>query len=185
MTIEPLGLPGVLLIKPRIFRDERGRFLETWRASEFDKLGIGPFVQDNISHSMRGVLRGLHLQHPRGQGKLVSVSHGRAFDVAVDVRVGSPSFGRWIAVELDAENGWQLWIPSGFAHGYLALSDVAFCYRCTDYYHPEDEKIIRWNDPGLAIAWPVESPSLSPRDATAPLLEEVPSDALPTYTASP
>jgi dTDP-4-dehydrorhamnose 3,5-epimerase len=129
---EPLALPDVLLIKPRVLRDDRGHFLETWRASAYETIGIGPFVQDNVSVSRRGVLRGLHLQHPEGQGKLVSVLRGSVFDVAVDVRVGSPTFGRWVGAELSDANGFQLYLPPGFAHGFLTLSDDAvFAYKCS------------------------------------------------------
>jgi dTDP-4-dehydrorhamnose 3,5-epimerase len=184
VNVEPLALPEVLLIKPRVFRDERGRLLETWRASAYHEHGIGPFVQDNVSVSRKGVLRGLHLQHPHSQGKLVSTLRGEVFDVAVDVRVGSPTFGRWAGVVLSDENGWQMYIPAGFAHGFFTLSDdVVFSYKCTEYYAPEAELCIRWSDPTIAIAWPTENPILAPRDAGAPLLSDVPAHALPEYRA--
>ncbi|MDQ6636129.1 MAG: dTDP-4-dehydrorhamnose 3,5-epimerase, partial [Gemmatimonadota bacterium] len=121
MIVEPLAIPDVLLLKPRVLRDDRGHFLETWRASTYAALGAGPFVQDNVSVSRRGVLRGLHLQHPEGQGKLVNALRGRVFDVAVDVRLGSPTFGKWVGAELSDENGFQIYLPSGFAHGFLTL----------------------------------------------------------------
>lgn len=181
MTVEPLSLPEVLLVKPRVFADSRGRFLEAWREDVYRSVGIGPFVQENLSHSHGGVLRGMHLQHPRAQGKLVSVSQGRAFDAAVDVRIGSPTFGNWVGVELDAETGWQLWVPPGFAHGFLALNEVTFAYRCTDYYAPEQELVVRWDDPAIGIKWPQRSPVLSHRDARAPLLQEIDALDLPTY----
>jgi dTDP-4-dehydrorhamnose 3,5-epimerase len=183
MIGEPLdGLPEVLLIKPRIFRDARGQFLESWRAAEYGSIGVGPFVQDNVSVSRRGVLRGLHLQHPRQQGKLVNALHGTVFDVAVDVRLGSPTFGRWSGVELSGERGWQLWIPPGFAHGFVALTDdVVFCYKCTDYYAADTERSVRWNDPAIGITWPVDKPLLTAKDGAAPLLAEIPSGALPLY----
>lgn len=181
MNVEPLSLPEVLLVKPRVYSDLRGRFLETWRADAYGSIGIGPFVQENLSHSNEGVLRGLHLQHPKAQGKLVSVSRGRAFDVAVDVRTGSPTFGSWVGVELDEVLGWQLWIPPGFAHGFVALSEVSFSYRCTDYYAPDQELIVRWDDPLIGIRWPVSAPVLSHRDACAPLLRDISPNSLPTY----
>jgi dTDP-4-dehydrorhamnose 3,5-epimerase len=182
MNIEPLSLPELLLIKPRVFRDDRGEFLETWREREYAATGIGPFVQDNVSVSKKGVVRGLHLQEPRPQGKLVSALRGRIFDVAVDVRIGSPTFGKWVGVALTDENHWQLFIPAGFAHGFQALSDgVVFSYKCTDYYMPDAECTIRWNDPAVGIDWPIRDASVAPKDGAAPTLAEIPRERLPVY----
>lgn len=185
MNVERLELPEVLLIKPRVFRDDRGQFIETWRDSTYSEQGIGPFVQDNVSVSRRGVLRGLHLQEPHGQGKLVSALRGRVFDVAVDLRVGSPTFGRWVGQELSDENGWQLYVPVGFAHGFQALTDdVVFSYKCTDYYAPHAERTVRWNDPGVAVTWPLAAEAIvAPKDAAAPTLAELSKDSLPRYRA--
>lgn len=176
-------LPDLLLLAPRVFRDARGAFLETYNAERYAEAGVhARFVQDNLSTSHRHVLRGMHLQHPRGQGKLVTVLEGAVFDVAVDVRRGSPSFGRWAGYELTAENAHQLWIPPGFAHGFLVLSDRAlFSYKCTDVYQPAHELSLRWDDPDVGIAWPVAMPALSPKDADAPRLADLAPDRLPTY----
>jgi dTDP-4-dehydrorhamnose 3,5-epimerase len=182
VNVEKLALPEVLLIKPRVFRDDRGHFVETWRDSTYWEKRIGPFVQDNVSVSRRGVLRGLHFQHPHGQAKLVCTLRGRVFDVAVDVRLGSPTFGHWVSAELSDENSWQLYIPAGFAHGFMALSDnVVFTYKCSDYYAPEAERTARWNDPAIGVAWPESSPIIASKDASASLLSELARDALPTY----
>lgn len=183
MKVDRLAIHDVLLITPRIFRDDRGHVLETWRAASYGEQGIGPFVQETVSLSRRNVLRGLHLQHPHGQGKLVGVLRGTVFDVAVDVRVGSPTFGKWVAEELSGENGRQLYIPPGFAHGFLALSDeVVFAYKCTDYYAPGAERSIRWNDEDLAVDWPLAvAPVLAAKDAAAPSLRDIPLEQLPTY----
>ncbi len=173
MKSEPLAIPEVLLLQPRIVRDGRGQFLETWHDERYAAIGLPPFVQDNASLSRRGVLRGLHFQHPNGQGKLVTVLAGSVFDVAVDVRRGSPTFGQWVGRELSAENGQQLWIPAGFAHGFLVTSvEAVFVYRCTAHYAPDSEHSIRWDDPALAIHWPAVTPLLSAKDANAPLLSE-------------
>jgi dTDP-4-dehydrorhamnose 3,5-epimerase len=175
MNVIATDLPEVLVIEPRLLGDQRGFFLETYQAARYAEYGVDrPFVQDNMSRSTRGVLRGLHLQNPRTQGKLVSVMRGRVLDVAVDARVGSPSFGRHVAAELSEENRRQLWIPRGFAHGFLVLSEVAdFFYKCDDFYDPKDEIAVRWNDPAIGIQWGTETPLLSARDAAAPLLSEV------------
>jgi dTDP-4-dehydrorhamnose 3,5-epimerase len=169
MKVEPTALPEVLLITPQFFEDARGFFMETWNAAKFADAGIeAKFVQDNHSSSARGILRGLHYQLKRPQGKLVRVTAGRVFDVAVDLRRGSPRFGQWSGVELSADNRQMLWIPPGFAHGFLALEDATtFLYKCTDFYSPADERCVRWDDPGLAIDWPVAGlvPTLSPKDA--------------------
>jgi dTDP-4-dehydrorhamnose 3,5-epimerase len=165
-------IPEVVLIKPRVFGDARGYFLETWQAERFRGAGIdAAFVQDNHSHSGQWTLRGLHFQVQQVQGKLVRVARGAVFDVAVDVRAGSPTLGQWVGAELSASNHHMLWVPPGFAHGFLTLTeDVDFIYKCTDYYAPEHERSIRWDDPDLAIEWPVPagvSPQLSARDRQA------------------
>jgi dTDP-4-dehydrorhamnose 3,5-epimerase len=174
MKVIPTSLPGTLILEPRVFTDERGRFYESWQAERYRELGIdGRFVQDNVSFSTRGVLRGLHYQDPQPQGKLVSVLQGAVWDVAVDLRAGSPTYGAWFGVELSAENARQFWVPAGFAHGFQVVSDTAlFHYKCTDYYAPQCERSLRWDDPDLAIEWPIAEPRLSPKDAAAPLLRE-------------
>jgi dTDP-4-dehydrorhamnose 3,5-epimerase len=178
-------LPGVILVEPDVYGDERGFFLETYHAAKYREGGIGEvFVQDNHSRSRHGILRGLHLQVRFPQGKLVRVVEGEVFDVAVDVRRGSPHFGRHVAVVLSARSFNQLYVPPGFAHGFLVTSEAAqFEYKCTDLYHPEDELTIAWDDPDLAIPWPLSTPSLSSRDAAAPSLAEL-LDRLPVYEAS-
>ena len=176
LKVTPTALPEVLLVEPRIFGDARGFFFESWNAKAFAAAGIdAAFVQDNQSRSGRGTLRGLHFQVRRPQGKLVRVIAGAAFDVAVDIRRSSPGFGKWVGVELSADNRKMLWVPPGFAHGFLALSDgCEFFYKATDYYAPEHERSIRWNDPALAIDWPLAGlgdgvvPVLSQKDASAP-----------------
>jgi dTDP-4-dehydrorhamnose 3,5-epimerase len=179
-TIETT-LPGVLILEPRRVGDARGFFVETFQVERYAAAGIDkPFVQDNLSRSSRGVLRGLHLQYPYPQAKLVSVLRGAVLDVAVDVRVGSPTFGRSVAVELSEENGRQLFVPRGFAHGFVVLSETAdFFYKCDNLYSPKDELTVRWCDPALAIDWGVADPKVSTRDAAAPLLREI--DRLPQY----
>lgn len=174
MEIVTTPLEGVLLIKPKIWGDARGFFVETWQDVRYREAGIpGPFIQDNHSRSRGGIVRGLHFQREYPQGKLVSVSYGRVFDVAVDIRKGSPTFGRWYGVELTGDNQHQLWIPPGLAHGYAVLGEEAgFHYKCTEYYHPEDEGCIRWDDPELGIEWPVADPVLSGKDAAAPLFKD-------------
>lgn len=176
MKIEETSLPGVLIVEPRAFGDARGYFLESFQAERYAAAGIkADFVQDNVSRSARGTLRGLHFQEPKSQGKLVFVTRGSVFDVAVDVRKGSPHFGKWFGTELSDENHRQLWVPPGFAHGFCVTSETAdFAYKCTDYYAPEYERSIRWDDPDLAITWPTREPSLSPKDAAAPLLRDAP-----------
>ena len=176
MKVTPTELPEVLLVEPKVFGDARGFFYEGYQAERYAAAGIpGPFVQDNLSRSARGTLRGLHFQEPKGQGKLVQVLRGRVFDVAVDVRTGSPRFGRWVGVELAEEPLRQLWIPPGFAHGFCVLSESAdFFYRCTELYAPAAERAIAWNDPRIGIRWPIEQPLLSAKDAAAPLLDAAP-----------
>ena len=174
MNVVDTPLPGVKLIEPTVFGDERGFFMETWNARAFTAAGLDlTFVQDNHSRSARGVLRGLHFQIVNPQGKLVRVSHGAVFDVAVDVRRSSPTFGRWVGYELSAANKRLLWVPPGFAHGFVVLSDFAdFQYKCTALYDPPAERAVRWDDPALAIDWPLDGmvPTLSAKDAAAPLL---------------
>jgi dTDP-4-dehydrorhamnose 3,5-epimerase len=181
MRVISTDVPDVLIIDPNLFGDQRGFFLETYQSTRYAEHGISrPFVQDNLSRSAYGVLRGLHLQNPMTQGKLVSVICGRVLDVAVDVRIGSPHFGRHVAVELSEENRRQLWVPRGFAHGFLVLSGTAdFFYKCDERYSPKDEIVVRWNDPAIGIKWGVDTPSLSARDAVAPLLSEIKN--LPVY----
>jgi len=178
MRVIPTTLPEVLILEPRVFGYERGFFLESYNRRTFnDAVGHAvEFVQDNHSRSVRGVLRGLHFQlPPHAQGKLVRVASGRVFDVAVDVRHGSPRFGQWVGLELTADNQRQLWIPPGFAHGFLVLSDSAdFLYKTTDYYAPQAERSVRWNDPALGIRWPIPVISqvvVSAKDAAAPSLD--------------
>lgn len=180
MRVIETKLDGVLILEPRVFEDERGRFLETWNAERYAEAGIlGPFVQDNVSVSKRGVLRGLHFQNPNPQGKLVSVLQGAVYDVAVDLRTDSPTFKEWVGVELSAENGRQMWIPEGFAHGFQALADRSvFSYKCTAPYSPADEHVLRWDDPALGIEWPLDEPVMAQKDAEAPLIADLPSSAL-------
>ncbi|WP_141588789.1 dTDP-4-dehydrorhamnose 3,5-epimerase [Myxococcus sp. AB056] len=181
MKVTPLEIPEVLLLEPKVFGDDRGFFMEMFHAARYAAVGIpGPFVQDNYSRSAKGTLRGLHFQEPQAQGKLVQVLAGAVYDVAVDVRRGSPTFGQWVAAELSSDNRRQLWIPPGFAHGFCVVSDSAdFHYKCTALYAPETERSVVWNDPDLAIPWPVSEPLLSPKDAQAPRLRDAP--LLPEY----
>jgi len=181
MRVTPTELPEVLLVEPQVFGDARGFFFETFQAERYASAGIPRvFVQDNLSRSAKGTLRGLHFQEPRAQGKLVLVLRGAVWDVAVDVRRGSPRFGAWVGLELSEENRRQLWVPPGFAHGFCVLSDTAdFFYKCTDLYVPETERAVRWDDPALAIRWPISAPLLSVKDRAAPLLAEAP--VLPSY----
>jgi dTDP-4-dehydrorhamnose 3,5-epimerase len=176
MNVVDTALPGVKLIEPKVFGDDRGFFMETWNARVFAEAGLDmAFVQDNHSRSARGVLRGLHFQIVNPQGKLVRVSHGAVFDVAVDVRRSSPHFGRWVGYELSAANKRMLWVPPGFAHGFVVVSEFAdFQYKCTALYDPPAERAVRWDDPALAIDWPrgETAPLLSAKDAVAPLLAD-------------
>ena len=167
MNVIPTAIPEVLLIEPAVYGDERGFFMETWQRRKFAEAGIDyDFVQDNHSRSVQGTLRGLHYQIRQPQGKLVRVTHGAVFDVAVDIRRSSPTFGQWVGEYLTAENKHMLWVPPGFAHGFYVTSDVAeFQYKCTDYYAPEHERSIRWDDPDLAITWPLQrEPVVSAKD---------------------
>jgi dTDP-4-dehydrorhamnose 3,5-epimerase len=185
MEIRQTALPGVLIFEPRVFGDARGFLTETYNEARYRDVGLEQrFVQDNHSRSLRGVVRGLHYQEPKAQGKLVQVLRGRIFDVAVDIRRGSPHFGRWVGAELNDENHWQMWVPQGFAHGFMALSDEAdVLYKCTSAYAPECEHTIHWRDPEIAIAWPdIGAPPLvSGRDAAAPLLAQA--KVLPRFEA--
>ncbi len=178
-----MNLPEVLLIEPKRFGDTRGYFMETWHQERYAAAGIKlAFVQDNLSRSAHGILRGLHLQHPNAQGKLVYVLEGEVFDVAVDVRVGSPNFGKWTGAHLSSEDHRQLWIPPGFAHGFCVTSETAmFAYKCTALYSVADEQGVAWNDPALAISWPVAEPRLSAKDAALPRLAEIVPARLPRY----
>ncbi|MDX2427455.1 MAG: dTDP-4-dehydrorhamnose 3,5-epimerase [Xanthomonadales bacterium] len=181
MRVLETGLDGVVIIEPRVHGDERGFFLESWKASSYVQHGLpGTFAQTNVSRSQKGVLRGLHYQYRQPQGKLVSVLEGRIFDVAVDVRRSSVSFGQWAGVELSAQNHRQLYVPEGFAHGFIVLSDSAlFHYYCTTEYAPEFEAAIAWNDPDIAVRWPSEPRSFSGKDREAPRLRDVPPERLP------
>lgn len=169
MNVTPTALPDVLVIEPRVFSDERGFFFESWNARTFSAAGLeASFVQDNHSRSLRNVLRGLHYQIEHAQGKLVRVCAGEVFDVAVDIRKSSPTFGRWVGITLSAQNRRMMWIPAGFAHGFLVLSDAAeFLYKTTDYWYAEHERTLLWNDPALAIEWPLDgAPIVAAKDAT-------------------
>ncbi len=177
MKVIPTSLPGVLILEPRVFGDHRGFFLESYQRKGFrEATGLDPeFVQDNHSHSRQGVLRGIHYQLVKPQGKLVRVTSGTVWDVAVDLRRSSPTFGQWVGVELSAENHRLFWVPPGFGHGFVVLSEQAdFLYKTTEYWYPEYDRSIAWNDPGLAIAWPLagQDPILAPKDAAAPALAQ-------------
>jgi dTDP-4-dehydrorhamnose 3,5-epimerase len=181
MNVIPCKLDGLLVIEPRVFGDARGFFLESWQAERYRQAGVsGEFVQDNLSSSRRGILRGLHFQSPNPQGKLVQALEGEIFDVAVDLRRGSPTFGRWEGIVLSAQNRRQLWVPPGFAHGFAVVSETAlFHYKCTAYYSPADECTLSWNDPDLGIPWPVDEPILSAKDRAGFRLRDIPPDRLP------
>jgi len=183
MNIRETALPGVLIIEPKVYGDSRGFFFETFQSEKYQNLGLKkPFVQDNISRSQKGVLRGLHYQLEQPQAKLVSVFRGTVFDVAVDIRDGSPHFGQWVGVELSDVNHRQLFIPEGFAHGFLVLSEEAdFFYKCTDYYHPASEFGVKWDDPKVGINWQITDPLVSDKDALYPPLSEILPHQLPHY----
>jgi dTDP-4-dehydrorhamnose 3,5-epimerase len=183
MNVIETALSGVMVIQPKVFSDHRGCFLETWNQRLYAEAGLDvDFVQDNISVSRKGVLRGLHFQHPGGQGKLVQVLHGEVFDVAVDIRLGSPTFGTAVTCTLSSENRRQFYIPAGYAHGFCVTSETAvFSYKCTDYYNLSTEGGILWNDPELHIRWPMEEPILSEKDQTLPRLKDVATSRLPAY----
>ena len=175
MNVIETALPGVLIIEPKAFGDHRGFFLETFQVERYREAGITlPFVQDNHSRSQRGVLRGLHFQKTRPQGKLVSVSRGAVYDVAVDIDPASATYGQFVGVELNDDNHRQLWIPPGYAHGFCVLSEVAdFQYKCTDFYFPADEGGLLWNDPDVGIPWPITEPQLSAKDIDNPRLRDL------------
>jgi len=184
MNVIPTKLPGVVVVEPRVFRDDRGHFLETWSVARYGPLGLPTvFEQDNLSCSVPGVLRGLHYQFPTAQGKLVGVALGEVFDVAVDIRVGSPTFGQWVGETLTAESGRQLYIPPGFAHGFLVTGGgpAVFSYKCTTGYDPTGQCSILWDDPDIGIEWPGGTPLLSLKDAEAPRLRDVPESRLPRF----
>lgn len=183
MNIVETQLPGVVIIEPQVFGDSRGFFMESWSKARYEAAGLPEaFCQDNVSLSAKGVLRGLHFQHPQGQGKLLSVLQGEVFDVAVDIRVGSPTFGKWIGVRLSSENKRQLYVPEGFAHGFCVMSDIAlFMYKCTAYYNPQTEAGLLWNDPDIGIAWPAGEPLLSAKDRENFRLKDIPKAKLPSF----
>jgi dTDP-4-dehydrorhamnose 3,5-epimerase len=183
MNVEATSLPGVLTLTPTVHADDRGSFRECWQRDRYAAAGLPrEWVQDNVSVSHRGVLRGLHFQHPQPQGKLVTALRGEILDVAVDIRVGSPFFGRHVAVALSAENARQLWIPEGFAHGFVVLSDEAIVhYKVTQPYSAGGDRTVAWDDPVIGVAWPVGSPTLSAKDAGAPRLAQFPDTDLPTF----
>ncbi len=187
MNVITTELPGVVVIEPRRFRDDRGFFFESFNEAGYARADLpSRFVQDNISYSEPNVLRGLHYQLPNAQGKLCSVLCGEVFDVAVDIREGSPTFGKWIGVTLSFENGRQIYIPPGFAHGFLVTGDCAvFHYKCTAFYHSESEGSIAWNDPKVGIAWPRKDVRLSAKDAAAPPLSHVPASRLFRFDSPP
>jgi dTDP-4-dehydrorhamnose 3,5-epimerase len=182
MNVIETAIPGVLIVEPKIFGDARGFFLELYQSERYGGSGIAPrFVQDNLSRSAKGVLRGLHIQNPRPQGKLVSVLRGSVLEVAVDVRAGSPTYGRHVAVELNEENRRQLWVPRGLAHGFVVRSESAdFFYKCDEFYSPADEIVLRWDDPALGIDWGCAAPQLSARDSQGGTLAEL-AGRLPAY----
>ncbi|HGM5514886.1 dTDP-4-dehydrorhamnose 3,5-epimerase [Stenotrophomonas maltophilia] len=184
MKVVETRLQGCKILEPAVFGDARGYFFESWNAGRFAEHGLpAAFVQSNISSSSRGVLRGLHYQWPRSQGKLVTVLEGEVYDVAVDIRRGSPTFGQWEALVLSAENRRQFWIPEGFAHGFAVLSETAlFHYLCTDVYVKEADAAVRWNDADIAVDWPVSAPTLSAKDEIAPFLKDIDEDRLPVYS---
>jgi dTDP-4-dehydrorhamnose 3,5-epimerase len=185
MKVEMTTLPDVLVVTPDVRGDARGSFHEAWQLARYAEAGLPTrWVQDNVSRSRRGVLRGLHFQHPHGQGKLLSALAGEIIDVAVDVRRGSPTFGRGVSVSLSSDNHRQLYVPAGFAHGFLVVSEEAtVSYKCTDYYRAELEQVIAWNDPALALTWPCADPIVSAKDAAAHRLGQLPLHALPEYGA--
>jgi dTDP-4-dehydrorhamnose 3,5-epimerase len=183
VKVTPTALPDVLVVEPNVFGDARGYFFEAYSARRYQDAGItATWVQDNVSSSQRGVLRGLHYQHPFGQAKLVGVLEGEVFDVAVDVRRGSPTFGRWVGQCLSSTSKRQLYIPPGFAHGFLVTSDRALvAYKCSEYFRPDADRTIRWNDARIGIDWPIDRPVLSPKDDAAPTLDAMPDGALPAF----
>ena len=183
MIVNSTSIPGIKVVEPKVFGDERGFFMETWHNSRYREMGIeSDFVQDNLSFSRKGVLRGLHLQNPSSQGKMVYVLQGEVFDVAVDVRVGSASFGKWFSIVLSEENKKQIYVPPGFAHGFCVMSDTAlFAYKCTELYMPQNELSISWDDPDIGIEWPLDiEPTLSDKDLAGRRLRDIPDHELPS-----
>ncbi len=188
MKVTATAIPEVQLLEPRVFNDDRGFFMETFQAERYNDIGIaGSFVQDNLSRSARGVLRGLHFQYPYEQGKLVHVLEGEVFDVAVDIRRGSPTFGRWVGAYLSSTNKKQLWVPPGFAHGFCVTSPTALlAYKCTALYNPDSEHSLRWDDPAIGIDWPLRQVSLSQKDLSGSYLTDLDlAHDLPDYKESP
>jgi dTDP-4-dehydrorhamnose 3,5-epimerase len=185
MNVEPTRLPGVVVVSPRVYRDPRGFFMETWNRERYADAGLPTgFVQDNLSESGRGVLRGLHYQHPGAQGKLLQVLRGEIYDVAVDIRRGSPTFGQWVGVVLSGENQRQIYVPEGYAHGFVVTSESAlFSYKCTAPYRPQSEGTVLWDDPDLGIDWPVADPLLSAKDRAGLPLKDIPAERLPSINA--
>jgi dTDP-4-dehydrorhamnose 3,5-epimerase len=183
MKVHAGKIPGVRIVEPSVHGDARGFFMESYSRDRYAEAGIpGEFVQDNVSLSAKGILRGLHLQHPNAQGKLCFVLEGEVFDVAVDVRVGSPTFGQWEGVTLSSENKRQLYVPPGFAHGFCVLSERAmFSYKCSDFYAGRSEIGVAWDDPEIGIEWPIQSPRLSDKDQQNRRLQDIPADTLPHY----
>ena len=183
MKVLKTVLPGVLIFEPVVFEDRRGYFLETYHQERYDEAGLDcSFVQDNLSYSIHGTLRGLHYQYPYGQAKLVQVIKGEVFDVTVDIRRGSPTFGQWFGERLSDKNRLQMFIPEGFAHGFCVLSDTAlFAYKCSDFYAPGSEGGILWSDPDLGIDWLVGEPLLSEKDSEYPCLKKIPEEKLPVF----
>jgi dTDP-4-dehydrorhamnose 3,5-epimerase len=183
MKVIQTSLPGAIVIEPQVFGDARGFFYESYNQAKYAEAGIiSTFVQNNVSRSSKGVLRGLHYQWPNPQGKRVSVLEGEVYDVAVDIRRGSPTFGQWAGVMLSADNHRHFWIPEGFAHGFCVVSDYAtFSYQCTALYDAKADAGVRWNDAALGIDWPISAPQLSEKDLKAPLLADVPAEKLPVF----
>jgi dTDP-4-dehydrorhamnose 3,5-epimerase len=183
VNVVETGLPGVLLVEPDVFGDERGFFMELYNRERYREAGLeAEFVQDNLSYSRHGILRGLHFQNPDQQGKLVYVLEGEVFDVAADIREGSPHFGEWVAYTLSSENKRQLYVPKGFAHGFVVTSEAALlAYKCTALYNRQADAAVRWDDPRIGIDWPLKRPELSEKDRNAPLHSQMPYGALPRY----
>jgi dTDP-4-dehydrorhamnose 3,5-epimerase len=185
MDVKDLEIPGLKIIQPKVFGDARGFFLETYSMQRYADAGIpNTFVQDNVSFSTRGILRGLHFQNPGTQGKLVTVMQGEVFDVAVDIRIGSPTFGKWFGTYLNSDTKQQFWVPGGFAHGFIVTSETAlFSYKCDAYYDPSHEFSLAWNDPDIGISWPIVEPILSPKDKSARRLRDFARESLPKFAA--
>jgi dTDP-4-dehydrorhamnose 3,5-epimerase len=184
MNVLDISITGLIIIEPSIFRDKRGYFVETYHQKKYsEEMSIHKkFVQDNLSHSVQGTLRGLHYQLPHSQAKLINVVRGSIYDVVVDIRRESPTFGQWLGIQLSEEDMRQLYVPEGIAHGFCVLSEIAdVIYRCSDFYYPENEGGVFWNDPDLGIEWPVENPILSEKDRQLPHLKDIPLAQLPIY----